>query len=157
MRHILLIAACCLSLSVLSPLRAEGEDTNRPQETDRDKAVMAVLDSFMSTFNSQDIEAHLATYHFPHVRLAGGQVSVMMSPDEYPRDLYESRLIPSGWHHSAWIERKIVQGGADKVHVATTFRRFREDGSTLATYQSLYVVEKVDGKWAIRARSSFAP
>ncbi|MGF1455105.1 MAG: hypothetical protein ACFB6R_06970 [Alphaproteobacteria bacterium] len=146
--RVLPILAICM-LIMIAPARAD--------DAERDTAVMAVLDAFMETFNAQDIDAHLETYHFPHVRIAGGEVSVMPSADAYPRDLYEKRLIPSGWHHSAWIARDIVQAGPNKVHVATTFRRYREDGSTLATYQSLYIVEKLEGRWAVRARSSFAP
>jgi hypothetical protein len=43
------------------------------------------------------------------------------------------------------------------VHVATRFSRHRADGSVYESFQSLYVIEKVDGRWGVRARSSFAP
>jgi hypothetical protein len=51
----------------------------------------------------------------------------------------------------------VVHSGADKVHVAVVFTRFREDGSVLAKYDSLYVVTKQGEHWGVQARSSYAP
>ena len=51
----------------------------------------------------------------------------------------------------------IAQAGPDKLHIAVVFTRFREDGSVLARYESLYVVTKQDGHWGVQARSSYAP
>jgi hypothetical protein len=62
-----------------------------------------------------------------------------------------------GWHHSAWVHRKVVQSSADKVHIDVRFTRYREDGSEIATYDSMYVVTLQDGHWGFQARSSFAP
>ena len=30
-------------------------------------------------------------------------------------------------------------------------------GAEMASYDSFYVVERIDGRWGVRARSSFAP
>lgn len=141
-----------LALMLLWPPAARAEDAAA-----RQAAVMAVLDRFMETFNAQDHEAHLATYHFPHVRIAGGRVAVSQTAEDYPRDYFEKRLIPAGWHHSAWVSREIVQEGPDKVHVATVFRRYRADGSVLAEFHSLYIVAKIKDRWGVQGRSSFAP
>ncbi len=153
MRHGLTGLIVWIAVAVAST----GVQAEDHADLDRDAAVMAVLDRFMETFNAQDNDAHLETYHFPHVRIASGTVSVMETAAAYPRDLYERSLIPSGWHHSAWLSRDIVQAGPDKVHVATEFARYRADGSLLATYKSLYVVTRIDGRWGVQARSSFAP
>ena len=44
-----------------------------------------------------------------------------------------------------------------KVHLDTHFARFRKDGSVLGGFDSIYIVTKLDGKWGIQGRSSYAP
>ena len=53
--------------------------------------------------------------------------------------------------------RKVVQCDATKAHMLTTFVRYRADGSEMSRFNSLYIVENKDGRWALTARSSFAP
>ena len=36
------------------------------------------------------------------------------------------------------------------------FTRWREDGSAIGSYTSIYVVTCVEGRWSIQARSTFA-
>ena len=57
----------------------------------------------------------------------------------------------------AWEKREVIHSGPDKVHIDTRFIRYRADGSVLASFDSLYVVTKQDGRWGVVARSSFAP
>jgi hypothetical protein len=135
-------------------------------ETPRDEQVMAVLDQYMGALNELDIERHVATYHFPHYRHASGDITVWQSAqeampilavsEEQRRARLREALGPT-WHRSEWTRREIVQGGDTKVHVVTTFARLREDGSEIATYDSLYVLTFENGRWAIKGRSSFAP
>lgn len=117
---------------------------------------MSTLDAFMETFNSRDVAAWEGTFAFPHVRIAGGQVTVQANAGEGVERLFE-RLGETGWDYSAWISRDLVQCGDEKIHFATEFARYRADGSELARFQSLYVMTLVDGEWRVRARSSFAP
>jgi hypothetical protein len=63
----------------------------------------------------------------------------------------------TGWDHSSWDDLEVIQTSADKVHVAVTFTRYDANGAKMASYQSLYVIERVGGRWGVRARSSFAP
>jgi hypothetical protein len=35
--------------------------------------------------------------------------------------------------------------------------RYDADGNEIARFNSLYIVTNVEGRWAIKARSSFAP
>ena len=37
------------------------------------------------------------------------------------------------------------------------FSRFDAEDELIASYDSLYIIEPVDGRWGVRARSSFAP
>ena len=39
----------------------------------------------------------------------------------------------------------------------TTFVRYRADNSEMSRFDSLYIVELKNGRWALTARSSFAP
>ena len=119
---------------------------------------MRVLDEFMVAFNARDEKAFVATLHFPHVRIASGTTQVdptseaMMSALDFDR--FAARF---DWHHSAWRSRKVVQSGPDKVHLVVRFARYREDGSISAEFDSLYIVARRAGRWAVAARSSFAP
>ena len=123
-----------------------------------EQAGLRVLDAFMAAFNARDVEAWIATLHFPHVRIAGGRVAVFEDAAAF-RDNFEfaSFAKQTGWSRSEWTERRLVQSGPDKVHFAVVFTRYREDGSVLARYDSLYVVTKQDGRWGVQARSSYAP
>ncbi len=114
-----------------------------------------VTDAFMASFNSKDAGAWGATFHFPSVRIASGAVRIINGP----QDLESSfpTLIAQGWDHSAWAARKVVQCDATKAHMLTTFVRYRADGSEMSRFNSLYIVEQKDGRWALTARSSFAP
>ncbi|MFB3105910.1 MAG: hypothetical protein ACE1ZA_13455, partial [Pseudomonadales bacterium] len=63
----------------------------------------------------------------------------------------------SGWDHSEWDTLEVIQVSSHKVHLAVAFSRYTATGEKLASYPSFYVVEKLDGRWGVRARSSFAP
>jgi hypothetical protein len=51
----------------------------------------------------------------------------------------------------------VVQSSALKVHIRVRFSRFDANDQLMASYDSLYIIEPVDGRWGVRARSSFAP
>ena len=70
---------------------------------------------------------------------------------------FEAFAERTGWHHSAWDSREIFQSGKNKVHIAVQFTRYDSDDNKIATYNSLYIVTHLDGKWGTQARSSFAP
>jgi len=140
----------CLTLlcALLMPAHAASE---LPEA-----AAMRVLDAFMTGFNARDLDAWEATYHFPHFRFAGGELTVLDAAGERSPAVFEA-LAATGWHHSAWLSREVVQASEEKVHVVVEFARYRADGSELARYRSLYVLSNEHGRWGIRGRSSFAP
>tara|TARA_R110002072_G_scaffold36301_3_gene107004 strand:- start:36242 stop:36703 length:462 start_codon:yes stop_codon:yes gene_type:complete len=124
---------------------------------DAEQKAMAVLDAFMTSFSASDPIAHTANYHFPHFRLANGEMQVWQTREDAIRDhkLIFPRLQDSGWHHSIWVERKVIGVSDTKVHVATKFRRLREDGSEIVTAESLYVLTLEQGRWGVKLRSSY--
>jgi hypothetical protein len=62
----------------------------------------------------------------------------------------------SGWSHSEWTYRRLVQADADKLHFVVSFTRFAEDGADLGTFDAFYVLTREAGRWGIQARSSYA-
>ena len=140
-----------LSMSGPSPHALSAQAPSGQRE-----AALATLDAFMAAFNARDIDAFEATFHFPHVRMASGKVTVLPSAGTRSNALFEA-LAATGWHHSAWLERKVVQAGPGKVHLAVRFARYDEAGQVLREYESLYIVERRGDRWGIVARSSYAP
>lgn len=121
-------------------------------------AALGVMDAFMAAFNAKDSGAWADTLLYPHVRFAGGKVTTF--PDRaafIAANQIEKLIAGEGWDHSKWDSMRIVQSSKTKVHIAVEFSRYHKDGGKYASYPSLYIVEQVDGKWGIRARSSFAP
>lgn len=124
-------------------------------EGNAEAAALAVLERHIAALNARDPAAIAATLHFPHYRLAGAGMRVWESPARYFED-FQARA-GGDWHHSAWDYRKVIAASADKVHLDVQFTRYRSDDSAIASYRSIWVVTRIDGKWAAQLRSSFAP
>lgn len=121
-------------------------------------AAYKAMDAFMSAFNAKDASAWADTLHFPHVRIASGKVAVYPDKASFVAAMDLERFADTtGWSYSTWDERHVVQQSSEKVHVATLFSRHKADGGVFESFQSLYIVEKIGGRWGVRARSSFAP
>jgi hypothetical protein len=116
-----------------------------------------VLDDFMGALNRYDAAGMDRCMHFPHPRIAVGKVVVYDKPGNNPMDLFDRLKKDDGWSHSRWEKREIVQFSDSKAHFAVSYTRYRADGSVIGTYDSLYILTRVDGRWGIQARSSFGP
>ena len=121
--------------------------------SDSEAQAMRVLDEMMEALNAGDRRTLVESFNYPQVRIASGRLAVIEEPGKGSASVD----LGEGWHHSAWVHRNVVQSSADKVHIDVRFTRYREDGSEIATYDSMYVVTLQDGHWGIQARSSFAP
>lgn len=117
---------------------------------------MRCLDDFMAAFNARDLQAWEATFNFPSVRLASNSLVVIDRKGWHPPDTF-ARGALAEWHHSAWQRRAVIHAGADKVHLDTSFARYRADGSLIGRFDSIYVVIRENGHWGVKARSSYAP
>lgn len=148
-------ATCLVALSACASMTASRPDATAFKDCAAYVPAFEVTDRFIETFNARDMEGWEATYHFPHVRIASGDVNVL--PEAGLRSDTFDRLMATGWDHSAWLAREVVQCGPDKAHLATVFARYRADGSELSRFDSLYIVELKNGRWGITGRSSFAP
>lgn len=120
------------------------------------EAAMQALDQFMSAFNSADARKIAQTFNFPHVRFHSGKVTVYPTAADYNLDFFRSTADGAEWASSAWDERRVIHAGIDKVHFDTQFSRRRSDDSIIASYRSIYIVTRADGRWGVQGRSSFA-
>ena len=139
-----------------------------PRHPEAEARALEVLDAFMGAFSAADVGAMEAQFLFPHVRLASGTVTVLERPGDRP-DLFAGfRAANPEWASSGWLRRDVISSSPNKVHLDTEFARYRADGSEIARYRSLYIVERAaqeglaEGatsgeRWGIRARSSYAP
>ena len=117
----------------------------------------AALDGFMEAFNAEDADAmRNRWFHFPHVRLHSGKVTVMQTPEDLHLAVWDRKGQSEGWARTAWDYVELIDSGPGKAHFRVQFTRYRADDSPIGTYRSLYIVTLQDGRWAIQARSSWA-
>ena len=118
----------------------------------------AVMHEFMRAFNARDMNALADTLAFPHVRIASGNIYSYPTREAFVEAMDMSAFAERfDWSRSEWDFLDVVQADATKVHFKVAFSRFNPAGEKNATFDSLYVVQLVDDRWGIRARSSFAP
>ena len=117
-------------------------------------AAMDLLDRHFAALNAGDAAALAQTLHFPHYRLAGTRMQVWERADGYLED-FRARA-GNDWHRSAWDFRSAVAASEDKVHFDAQFARYRADDSVIGRHRTLWVVARIDGRWAVQLRSSFA-
>ena len=121
-------------------------------------AVLRVIEQYVATVNARDAEGNRATMTAPHVRI-GGAGDVLTLPDDEALGRLTSfgSLEATGWERTALDWAEVIQADEDKAHVALQFSRYRDDGSHIVTFESLYVLVRRNGQWRIQGRSSFAP
>ena len=117
-------------------------------------AARAVMHRHMTALNARDAAGLAASLHFPHYRLTVGRLKTWETPDTYLADFLARA--GDGWARSRWNFLEVVAAGPDKVHLDVEFTRYRADGSVLGVFRSLWVIAKIDGRWAAQLRSSFA-
>ena len=146
-----------LTLTLMTLLLAMGAWADDTEESDSINKAMQVLDSFMYSFNARDMNSWSETLNYPHVRIAGGKVTVWDTKEEYSATNVFNRLTATGWDHSAWLSKDVVLVSKNKVHISTVFQRYDKNNNPMKKYQSLYVVTNDEGHWGVQARSSLAP
>ena len=117
-------------------------------------AARELMAAHLAALNAQDSAAMAASLHFPHYRLSGGVMRVWEDADTYLADF--RKRAGDDWHHTVWDSIDVLAAAADKVHLDVRFTRYREDGSALGSFRSLWVISEINGRWAAQLRSSFA-
>mgnify|MGYP001820725507 CR=1 FL=1 len=148
------LAVICALTLLAQPVVSSADDGVAAAEVQ----AIAVMEAFLETFNARDEAAWADTLVFPHLRMASGTVVVYQNREEFlaAMDL-DAFAANTGWRRSTWDDMAVIQSSAQKVHIRVRFSRFDANDELIASYDSLYIIEPVDGRWGVRARSSFAP
>jgi len=118
----------------------------------RSQFALQALDRYLETWNSRDPKLWATSLHFPHVRPGAGAFNVTQTPEQYAAGVNYAQTISTGWHHSEWISREVLQVGFDKIHAAGQWQRYSEDGKALATNIVTYVITQQADGWRVQSR-----
>ena len=115
---------------------------------------IAVMTDYLQALNERDSDALVSTMHFPHYRLVEGRLKTWETPDDYFTDFM--RRAGEDWHHTRWGELDVLQSSENKVHLNVRVDRYNSDDELIVSFQSLWVIARLNGRWAAQLRSSFA-
>jgi hypothetical protein len=117
----------------------------------RQEALIA-LDRYLETWNSRDGAVWATSLHFPHVRPGPGAFEMTRAPEEYAKGVNFEQTLKTGWHHSEWVKRTVLQVGLDKVHASGTWQRYTAEGKPLAGSDITYIITRQGDHWGVQAR-----
>jgi Domain of unknown function (DUF4440) len=123
----------------------------------RSHAALQALDRYLETWNSREPMRWAGSLHFPHVRPGPGEFAVSQTADEYARGVNFDQTLSTGWHHSEWDSRRVLQIGLDKVHVSGQWTRYTAEGKTLTGSLITYIVTNQRGRWGVLSRFAAGP
>lgn len=123
------------------------------EESEREEEARKPVDDFFAALNARDLEGCRKTLHFPHIQIAGNELSVLNDPESFQIDF--QLLGNEGWTYSTLDSCSMRQSCDEKVHFEVQLSMHRPNDSRYATYQALWIVTKVDGFWGIQCRSIF--
>lgn len=118
---------------------------------------LQALDRYLETWNSRDPERWATSLNFPHVRPGPGAFELFKTPAQYAASVNFAATLATGWHHSEWTTRRVLQVGFDKVHVAGSWLRYREDGTPMVGTSVTYIVTNQGGRWGVLSRFAAGP
>jgi hypothetical protein len=123
------------------------------KESEREVEARKPIDDFFTALNARDIESGRRTLHYPHVQIAGNDVTILNEPESFQIDFQS--LANEGWTYSTLDSCAMRQNYDEKVHFEVQLSMHRANDSRYATYQALWIVIKKDGVWGIQCRSIF--
>ncbi len=148
-----LVAAALVAPGRVAPrAQAPGALTGDPASVQRAQQAMRALDRYLETWNSRDPVRWAGSLHYPHVRPGAGPFEVSRTAEEYAAGVDFAQTLRTGWHHSEWVSREVLQVGVDKVHIAGSWRRYTASDQPQASSAIAYVVTLVEGRWGVQSR-----
>lgn len=123
----------------------------------RSHFALQALDRYLETWNSRDPRRWAASLHYPHIRPGPGAFELSRTADEYAAGVNFAQTMATGWHHSEWTSRQVLQVGLDKVHVSGAWQRYTEDGRPLVGSAITYVITNENGRWGVLSRFAAGP
>jgi hypothetical protein len=141
----LLVVAGVAALAAQTPVASEAIDG-------RGQAAPLALDRYMETWNSRDPARWAASLHYPHIRPGPGPFELAQTAQQYAAGVDFNRTVATGWHHSEWTSRRVLQIGVDKVHIAGSWTRHTAEGRELTGSVITYIVTNQGGRWGVLSR-----
>ena len=123
----------------------------------RTHEAMVALDRYLETWNSRNPAVWATSLHFPHVRPGAGPFEMSQTPETYAASVNFEQTLKTGWHHSEWVSREVLQVGVDKVHAAGAWQRWAVDGRALTGSAITYVLTRHNDRWGVQARFAAGP
>jgi hypothetical protein len=123
----------------------------------RSHLALQALDRYLETWNSRDPRRWAASLHYPHIRPGPGAFELSNTPEQYAAGVDFAATLKTGWHHSEWTSRRVVQVGLDKVHVTGSWQRYTEDGRPLVGSAITYIITNDRGGWGVLSRFAAGP
>jgi hypothetical protein len=146
----LITASGAVVFAAQTPLGKEAADL-------RAHMALQALDRYLETWNSRDAERWATSLNFPHVRPGPGAFELFKTPAQYAASVNFAQTLATGWHHSEWTTRRVLQIGSDKVHVAGSWLRYTEDGRQMVGTSVTYIVTNQSGRWGVLSRFAAGP
>jgi hypothetical protein len=123
------------------------------EESEREEEARKPVDDFFTALNARDIEGCRKTLHYPHIQIAGSELSILNDPEAFQIDFQS--LANEGWTYSTLDSCSMKQSCDEKVHFEVQLSMHRPNDSRYATYQALWIVTRIEGIWRIQCRSIF--
>ena len=123
------------------------------KESEIESEARKPIDDFFAALNSRDIERGCRTLHYPHIQIAGCDVSILESPTDF--DINFQALADDGWTYST-LDSCVMRHFCDeKVHFELQLSMHQANDARYATYQALWIVTRQNDVWGIQCRSVF--
>ena len=119
------------------------------------QAARRAVEAYFRAFNSIDAEAWADTMSFPQVRLSSSGLGYWRTRDDFLAGVEPGRQ--RTWAGTRLDSADVIQSGANGANVVVRYSRLNAKGEPLATYDAVYLVTHRDGRWAVQARSTYAP
>lgn len=118
----------------------------------REHHALEALDRYLETWNSRDPLLWASSLHYPHIRPSAGEFEMSRTPEEYASGVNFAQTLSTGWDHSEWDSRRVLQIGPDKVHVTGQWTRYTRDGRSLVSSAITYIVTRQGERWGVLSR-----
>jgi hypothetical protein len=118
----------------------------------RTHSALEALDRYLETWNSRDPRLWASSLHYPHIRPSAGEFEMSRTAEEYAAGVNFAQTLSTGWDHSEWDSRRVLQIGPDKVHVTGQWTRYTRDGRSLASSAITYIVTRQSDRWGVLSR-----
>lgn len=125
--------------------------------SEEERGALLAVDEYFNAFNARDPERFAKSLHYPHMRVAGNGAPTLWHvwEDFAARTDFNAIATKGNWERTNLDWKRAIQTGKDKVHVMVGYTRYNPQKQPILSEESLYVVTRRDGRWAIQMRSSF--